>query len=373
MLAAVPDRVRDGNRVPARLRAAAGRRAVRRADDRPVLGARADQRSGLALQADQEGRSSRPPRDTADAGEPCAGQQPVHPAPRLVPDRGLPLSAPNARADGPQGRTAGNRLHAPHRTRPDRVPPEHVRGAPARAGSRDYYEALVVDDAELERGRASGRLVDDTRLRDALRARSGVRRRSEPAFGSDPDAGRGCRVRRRGSGSRGGGRRAAPAAAGRAREPALAPSSNGWAPACIARSLVPRCASWVVRSRRRVEAADDFRRPDHAAKRFRLASTRSSATVRRCACCTTRARRRGSRGRRRTSSASTTRSSRRPGLSTAPSASRTSSPGSSARSRPRTSLPRSGGAVEQVVGVVDGHAAARVVDAAAEVLAGPSS
>jgi len=44
---------------------------------------------------------------------------------------------------------------------------------------RDYYEALVVDDDELERGRASGRLVDDTRLRDALRAKAAG---AEPAF-----------------------------------------------------------------------------------------------------------------------------------------------------------------------------------------------
>jgi hypothetical protein len=33
----------------------------------------------------------------------------------------------------------------------------------------DYYAALVVDDDELEQGRAEGRLVLDTRLRDALR------------------------------------------------------------------------------------------------------------------------------------------------------------------------------------------------------------
>jgi hypothetical protein len=33
----------------------------------------------------------------------------------------------------------------------------------------DYYEALVVSDEELERGVAQGRLVVDTRLRDALR------------------------------------------------------------------------------------------------------------------------------------------------------------------------------------------------------------
>ena len=34
---------------------------------------------------------------------------------------------------------------------------------------RDYYEALVVSDDEVERGVAEGRLVVDTRLRDALR------------------------------------------------------------------------------------------------------------------------------------------------------------------------------------------------------------
>lgn len=34
----------------------------------------------------------------------------------------------------------------------------------------EYYDSLVVDDDELERGVAEGRLVVDTRLRDALRA-----------------------------------------------------------------------------------------------------------------------------------------------------------------------------------------------------------
>ncbi len=33
----------------------------------------------------------------------------------------------------------------------------------------EYYESVVVHDAELERGRAEGRLIVDTRLRDALR------------------------------------------------------------------------------------------------------------------------------------------------------------------------------------------------------------
>lgn len=39
----------------------------------------------------------------------------------------------------------------------------------------DYYEALVVGDAELERGLEEGQLVVDTRLRDALRAISAGR------------------------------------------------------------------------------------------------------------------------------------------------------------------------------------------------------
>ena len=34
----------------------------------------------------------------------------------------------------------------------------------------DYYDSLVVDDVELDLGMAEGRLVVDTRLRDALRA-----------------------------------------------------------------------------------------------------------------------------------------------------------------------------------------------------------
>jgi len=34
----------------------------------------------------------------------------------------------------------------------------------------EHYESLLVTDDELERGRAEGRFVVDTRLRDALRA-----------------------------------------------------------------------------------------------------------------------------------------------------------------------------------------------------------
>ena len=78
----------------------------------------------------------------------------------------------------------------------------------------------------------------------------------------------------------------------------------------------------------------------------------------------------GSHGRRRTSSASTTKSSPPPARSTVPSPSRRSPLGSSGRSAPPTScLPSGRGPSEQVVGRVDGRAAARVVDAVAEGLA----
>ena len=55
--------VRDGRRVPPRLLPAPGRRALRRADDRALLGARADQRPGVAVQADPQGRPPRASRD----------------------------------------------------------------------------------------------------------------------------------------------------------------------------------------------------------------------------------------------------------------------------------------------------------------------
>ena len=54
----------------------------------------------------------------------------------------------------------------------DRAPTAYHRNmfAALRSGRiGEYYASLVVDDEELERGRAEGRLVVDTRLRDALR------------------------------------------------------------------------------------------------------------------------------------------------------------------------------------------------------------
>ncbi len=51
---------------------------------------------------------------------------------------------------------------------------QYVRGLQAREQGRvrEVYEALVVDEAMLSRGRAAGSLVVDTRLRDALRSGS---------------------------------------------------------------------------------------------------------------------------------------------------------------------------------------------------------
>ena len=64
----------------------------------------------------------------------------------------------------------------------DRAPTAYHRNmfAALRAGRiGDYYASLVVDDEELDRGVADGRLVVDTRLRDALRA---VAAGETPAF-----------------------------------------------------------------------------------------------------------------------------------------------------------------------------------------------
>jgi hypothetical protein len=70
---------------------------------------------------------------------------------------------------------------AAHKAELQRAAWQHIERAPTayhrnmfdalRTGKiRDYYDALVVGDDELERGRAEGRLVVDERLRDALRA-----------------------------------------------------------------------------------------------------------------------------------------------------------------------------------------------------------
>ncbi len=58
------------------------------------------------------------------------------------------------------------------RARGDKPLGQYVRALHASEKGRaaDVYQALLVDDAELVRGLAAGSLVEDTRLRDALRA-----------------------------------------------------------------------------------------------------------------------------------------------------------------------------------------------------------
>ncbi len=146
-----------------------GRRGLRRAHDRPVLGARADQRPGIAVQADPEGHPPRPPRDRADARQPCPRRQPVRAAPRMVPDRVLPLPPPLGSAVRAQGRAPGLGVRQAHRAPADRLPRGHVRGVPQRPDQRTTTKRSSSIDEELERGLAEGRLVVDTRLRDALR------------------------------------------------------------------------------------------------------------------------------------------------------------------------------------------------------------
>ena len=92
----------------------------------------------------------------------------------------------------------------------------------------EYYGSLIVDDEEVERGVAKGRLVVDTRLRDALRRAARRRRRvrasvsRHPAQLPDPDARRRSDLRRRGGRARRGRRRPPPAPPRRARgTPAL--------------------------------------------------------------------------------------------------------------------------------------------------------
>lgn len=71
------------------------------------------------------------------------------------------------------------------RARGDKPLGQYVRGLQARERGRiaDVYRQLVVVDAAVERGLAEGSLVEDGRLRDALRGRTGV----TPLRGFRPD------------------------------------------------------------------------------------------------------------------------------------------------------------------------------------------
>ena len=219
---------------------------VRRADDRALLGARADQRPGVALQADPQDRPSRASRDPGHAREPRAGGQPVRAAARLVPDRVLPLPAALGRPVRAQG--ASSRARRSRSTSRDRRPrTTRDMYAALRSGRiAEYYESLVVSDDELERGVGPGHGSSSTR---GCATRSGqlrdVGRLPAPSapLVPAPDARRGRRVRGRGGRARRGRRRPAPAAARRARAPAPDASSSGCRGAPTGSSRVPRSAS----------------------------------------------------------------------------------------------------------------------------------
>jgi hypothetical protein len=66
--------------------------------------------------------------------------------------------------------------------------------AHAKGSFHDYYAQLVVDDETAVHGLASGALVEDTRLRDALRALRAVDAAAPPSF-SLPAAGTGATLR----------------------------------------------------------------------------------------------------------------------------------------------------------------------------------
>ena len=258
--------VRHGLCVPPRLRAPPGRRAVRRADDRALLAARADQRPRLPLQADPEGDPPGASGDPADAREPRARRQPVRPAPRLVSGGGVPLPAADGGADRAQGVPAGKCLRAAHRPCADGVPPEHVRCACTTGGSATTTTSLVVDDTELDLGVASREGSSSTRG-SAMRceaSRPGRRPRSRSRHSSRTPSTRWrprFSARRTSCGSN---------AVSTSSRSACTRSRPDRPPACIARSRGRRDESSAA-SARWPDEADDLRPPDDPAQRLGLA------------------------------------------------------------------------------------------------------
>ena len=166
--------------VPACLLSATRRRALRRADDRALLCARADQRPGVPLQADPQGRPPRASPDPPHAREPRLGRQPVRSAAGMVSGRVLPLPPAIGEQSAHKAQLQGEAFEK-HIARPPTAYHADMFAALTSGRIAEYYESLVVSDEELEQG-GRGRLVVDTRLRDALRGASGeglhARRRS---------------------------------------------------------------------------------------------------------------------------------------------------------------------------------------------------
>ena len=154
-------------------------------------------------------------RDPAHARQPRARRQPVRAAPRLVPDRGLPLPAALGRAVRAQGELQGTAFESTSTARRPRTTRNMFEALESGRIAR-LLRALVVADEELERGVADGPARRGHAVaRRAAAARDAAARPPLPA----PDARRGRDVRGRGRGARRGGRRPPPAPARHARAP----------------------------------------------------------------------------------------------------------------------------------------------------------
>ena len=174
------------------LRAATRATALRGADDGALLRARADQRPALT------GRSGRSciarTRRSADAGNHAVVDSPFEPLRGWFPIEAS-TSRSARRAVRAQGRAQGNAWkHI------DRAPTAyHAQMFEALRAARSPTTTLRSSSGRGGRARREGRLVVDTRLRDALRQLADGRRAARvPA----PDARRGGRVRGRGGGAR---------------------------------------------------------------------------------------------------------------------------------------------------------------------------
>ena len=136
-------------------------------DDPPLLAARAGQRSGQPLPSiPPQGRPPSGPHGRRAPREPRAAGVAASPRCRLVPDRSPPLSDPHRATGERRSSSRGRRLSVRRRGVP--TSPRH-----GRMGSGDVNTSVasyLLDEAAVQRGLRAGVLVEDLRLRDALRS-----------------------------------------------------------------------------------------------------------------------------------------------------------------------------------------------------------
>ena len=118
------------------------------------------------MAAERQGHPSRAPAGRRSQGESQRGRSTAATPPRLVACRGAAL--PVALADACDTKAT----HFSPETMYHALGLAHEAQAAGELGER--YDAFVVDDDALERGLADGSLVEDTRVRDALRVLAGT-------------------------------------------------------------------------------------------------------------------------------------------------------------------------------------------------------